>query len=329
MPVEDQYIQNLYTEIAALREQIETLTREKQDLEVLMEVVTEHSDHLQAELMDFNEQLEHRVEERTTELQTAYQTLEKMNENKTIFINLVAHELRTPLTVIKGNAQMLQPFVKSQGSEVMAHFVDGLIKGTERMEAVVNSMLDVAKIENETLRVTRRPVHLWEITEPLQIVYRSVLEHRKITLTADVADLPPVLADAQLIHRAFDELISNAIKYTPDGGSVSVSGDIHTADGMGFLHVEVADTGIGIALDQQKLIFEKFYQLGKVEVHSSSRTNYKGGGPGLGLAVSKGIVEAHGGRIWAESPGCDEQTCPGSTFHILLPIEEWTPEKSA
>lgn len=328
MPPETQHTQALYAEIAALHEQVQTLTREKQDLELLVEVVTEHSDHLQAELMDFNTQLEVRVRERTDELQSAYKTLEKMNENKSIFISLIAHELRTPLTVIKGNAQMLQSFVKDQGNDVMAHFLDGLIKGTERMESIVNSMLDVAKIENETLRMVRRPVHLWEITEPLQHVYRRILEHRQLTLTTDVEELPPILCDAQLLHRTFDELLSNAIKYTPNGGNISITGEVYSADAKQFLRVSIADTGIGIATEHHKLIFEKFYQLGKVEVHSSSRTNYKGGGPGLGLAVAKGIIEAHDGRIWVESSECNEETFPGSTFHILLPLEELDPKET-
>jgi signal transduction histidine kinase len=209
------------------------------------------------------------------------------------------------------------------------------VKGAERLEALVNSTLDVAKIENSTLSLTKRAVYMWELFEPIEATYRKVLDARGLKLTIDIASLPPTLADAKLLYRTFDELISNAVKYTPDGGQITVTGDIYTAEEAGddkanFVHLSVADTGIGIAPDHQRLIFEKFYQLGKVEVHSSSRTNYKGGGPGLGLAVARGIVEAHNGRIWAESPGFDEQNLPGSTFHVLLPLLAWkSPSKRA
>lgn len=297
-----------------------------------MESLAEHSDSLQAELLDFNLQLEQRVAERTAELEEAYHILEKMNENKSVFINLMAHELRTPLTVIKGHAQMLQSLISNMNNEIVERFVEGLVKGAERLEALVNSTLDVAKIENATLNLTQRSVYLWELFEPIEATYRKVLDARRLTLTVQVADLPPTLADAQLLHRTFDEMISNAIKYTPDGGQITVKGEIDAAEDVdagetSFLHITVADTGIGIAPDHQQLIFEKFYQLGKVEVHSSSRTNYQGGGPGLGLAVARGIIEAHKGRIWVNSPGHDEAAYPGSTFHILLPLKVWEIEK--
>jgi signal transduction histidine kinase len=85
--------------------------------------------------------------------------------------------------------------------------------------------------------------------------------------------------------------------------------------------VVVEDTGIGIAPEDIDLIFEKFYRTGEVELHSSGTTTFKGGGPGLGLAIAKGIVRSHGGLIWAESPGCDEEACPGSKFVVQLPLE--------
>ncbi|HSH04391.1 MAG TPA: ATP-binding protein, partial [Anaerolineae bacterium] len=85
------------------------------------------------------------------------------------------------------------------------------------------------------------------------------------------------------------------------------------------------DNGIGIAPEVIELIFTKFYQTGEVATHSSSSTQFKGGGPGLGLALARGIVEAHNGRLWAESPGHDEETCPGSDFHIVLPITQPQP----
>ena len=315
-------IETLQKQIEALQEQVRNLTREKQDLEMLMEMTMEHSDGLQNDLMTFNEQLELRVTERTAELKAAYETLEKMNQNKSVFIDLVAHELRTPLTVIKGNAQMLHPLIQKTNNSIMEHFANGLTHGAERMEAIVNSMLDIVKIENETLQLVKRRLHIWEIFERIDVGYRQALTRRKITMHTDINNLPAVQADPHLLYRAIDEIISNAIKYTPDKGHIYVHGTTHTDTDDTFLHLMIKDTGIGIDSDYHQLIFEKFYQLSRVEIHSSSRTNYLGGGPGLGLAVSKGIIESHNGRIWVESPGYDEESCPGSTFHILLPIPE-------
>jgi signal transduction histidine kinase len=87
------------------------------------------------------------------------------------------------------------------------------------------------------------------------------------------------------------------------------------------VEIVVSDTGIGIAPEELERIFEKFYRVGDVLLHSTGRTKFKGAGPGLGLTIARGIVEAHGGRIWAESPGYDEETCPGGEFHIVLPVQ--------
>jgi signal transduction histidine kinase len=96
----------------------------------------------------------------------------------------------------------------------------------------------------------------------------------------------------------------------------------------GFVEVSVADTGIGIAAEHQQRIFEKFGGLGDAARHSSGKTKFKGGGAGLGLAIARGIIEAHGGAIWCESAGYDEVNCPGSTFHIMVPIRTELPKAS-
>jgi len=117
--------------------------------------------------------------------------------------------------------------------------------------------------------------------------------------------------------------VMNAIKYTPDGGKVTISGypvdqgDTRFPDGG--VEVVVGDTGIGIDPRFKDLIFTKFYQTGELALHSSGKTKFKGGGPGLGLAIVRGIVQAHGGLVWAESPGYDEEKNPGSNFHVILP----------
>jgi signal transduction histidine kinase len=116
------------------------------------------------------------------------------------------------------------------------------------------------------------------------------------------------------------QLIVNAIKYTPDGGTVTISTQTATMDeDIPCVEITVKDTGIGLDAEHHELIFEKFYQVGGVELHSSGKTTFKGGGPGLGLAIVRGVVRAHGGKVWVESAGHDEVDFPGSVFYIQLP----------
>ncbi len=139
--------------------------------------------------------------------------------------------------------------------------------------------------------------------------------------TLHIDDFPPILADSELFKKALDNVIVNAIKFTPDGGTIHISAGAVEVNGSGrYCEIRVRDTGIGIDPANHKIVFEKLYQLGKVELHSSGRTKFKGGGPGLGLAIAAGIVKAHRGKIWVESPGYDEEKLPGSTFFIQIPM---------
>lgn len=124
-----------------------------------------------------------------------------------------------------------------------------------------------------------------------------------------------IYGDSERLYQALNNVITNAIKYTPDRGQITIDGRLLP----GFIEITVKDTGIGISAEDQALIFEKFGQLGKEDLHSSGKIKFKGGGPGLGLSITRGVIEAHGGTIWVESPGYDEVKLPGSTFHILLP----------
>jgi signal transduction histidine kinase len=135
-------------------------------------------------------------------------------------------------------------------------------------------------------------------------------------LGAGLRKLPVIEGDPRRLHQALWNIVSNAIKYTPDNGTITIDGEVLDDT----VHVWVKDTGVGIPPKELSHIFERFYVLEDVSLHRSSKTAFKGGGLGVGLSVSKGIVEAHSGKIWAESTGQDEETLPGSTFHILLPI---------
>jgi signal transduction histidine kinase len=129
-------------------------------------------------------------------------------------------------------------------------------------------------------------------------------------------------ADPERLMQVLRNVLTNAIKYTPDGGHISVDGRRLP----GFVEVVIHDSGIGINAEDQSIIFDKFTRLGNTSLHSSGKTKFKGGGPGLGLHIAKGILEAHGGTIWVESNGYDEENLPGSTFHILLPLHNQPPD---
>lgn len=275
------------------------------------------------EVMGISQMMERMVSQRVEELNKAYTTLAKHDNNKSAFIQVAAHELRTPLTVIKGYLGMLQSAPAIKSNEPLSQAIDGVMQGTNRLHQIVNSMLDVARLDSQAINPHIEPVNLSLIVRLVHKDYVKDIESRNLTfiITDDIKDIPPLLADPELFKKAMDHVIVNAIKFTPDGGTVTVSAKVVDDPRAGkCAEIRVKDSGIGIDEEHHKIIFEKLYQLGKVELHSSSRTNYKGGGAGLGLAIAQGIVRALQGNIWVESSGHDEVNFPGCTFFIRLPL---------
>ncbi len=256
------------------------------------------------------------------ELRDAYQTLAQLDKAKLDFIEIAAHELRTPLTVIQGYADVLQNNRKLKNDPMLNEVVDGIIRGSKRLYEIVNGMLDISKIDTETLEVSHVPVILQSVLTELKKEFSEVLERRNIQFQIkQIGDVQYIEADPGLIYKVFYQLYSNAIKYTPDGGEITTTYWLTEVEGMGqTMAIVVQDTGVGIDLKHHNLIFEKFFQVGEVQFHSSGKTSFKGGGPGLGLALVKGAIEAHGGMIWVESEGYDEEKMPGSAFKVLLPV---------
>lgn len=267
----------------------------------------------------FDEMTEN-LQQRTRELEKTNQLLEQMDRTKLRFIKVAAHELRTPLTLVQGYAQMTR--LKFAGNEELASFTAGILDGTGRMVEVIDSMLDVSRIDTNMLEVMPSKAEVSPVIEKVENVFRSALEERELTFnTEGLANLPVIHADKDLLYKVFYHVIGNAIKYTPDGGRIIVTGRTieDTAKGP-EMEIAVKDTGIGIDPKYHELVFEKFYQTGEVLLHSSGKTKFKGGGPGLGLAIARGIMNAHHGRIWLESPGHNEGINPGTTVYVRLPV---------
>ncbi|MBN1887971.1 MAG: GAF domain-containing protein [Thermoflexales bacterium] len=273
-------------------------------------------------MASINDELERKAQERTEELAKAYKTLERLDQTKADFIGIAAHELRTPLTVISGYANMLSANPGVALDPAAAPLLEGIVTGTNRMLQIINNMLDVTRIDTDVLDLDKAPTRLSVLFERLAREFQDTLDERKLSLDlVELHRLPVIRVDPNLMYKVFYHLIVNAIKYTPNGGRITVHGDLIKTLEMGdVVQIEIADSGIGIAPEDQQLIFEKFYQTGKLSLHSSGVTKFAGGGPGLGLAIAKGIVVAHEGKIWVESLGCDETNCPGSRFFVRLPL---------
>jgi signal transduction histidine kinase len=256
------------------------------------------------------------------DLQKTNKVLRQLDRNKLEFIQIAAHELRTPLTVLKGYVNVMRSFPETTTNAALAEVTDGILKGTNRIHEVVNMMLDLTRIGSETWKVVPEPVQLMWIIDDLVNNFEKAAAERKIHLTVQHAEgTPEIKGDPDLIQKALYQLIVNAIKYTPDGGKVLITTRPTVMnDNSPSVEVAVRDRGIGLDAEHHELIFEKFYQVGKVALHSSGKTTSKGGGPGLGLALVRGVARAHGGKVWVESAGYDEENLTGSTFYLLLPL---------
>ena len=270
--------------------------------------------------MAANHELEIRLQQTQQELLKAQAVLDRVEKSKTDFISVAAHELKTPLTLIEGYTTMLHEAMLSSDTERLpsALCIKGINTGTKRLREIVDDMIDVSMIENNLLTLNYQPVWINRICSAIHRELSDSIKLRSQIFT--IKDFPGsnemIMADGERIYQALRNIISNAVKYTPDGGAITIDGRILP----GFIEVIITDTGIGINAENHQRIFEKFGNLGDASLHSSGKTKFKGGGPGLGLPITKGIIEAHGGAIWVESEGFDEIKCPGSVFHLMIPM---------
>jgi signal transduction histidine kinase len=270
-------------------------------------------------LADTFDEMTENLQQRTFELEKTNRILEQMDRTKTRFISIVAHELRTPLTLVQGYAQLIR--ARSKDNEVFMRYTGGIQDGSSRMIEIIDSMLDISRIETNQLDLMPENIQVDLLIVKVNKAFESALAERNISLTTiGLTDLPSIHADKNLLYKAFYHVIGNAIKYTPDGGKVTISGRLVEEAVQPEIEMTIQDTGIGVDPENQELVFEKFYQTGEVLLHSSGKTKFKGGGPGLGLAIARGIVNAHRGRIWLESPGYDEATYPGTKAFVRLPV---------
>ena len=271
-------------------------------------------------------EMETRVEHISSEMDKVQKQMQHVDKSKSAFISVAAHELKTPLTLIEGYASMMEDLMRENKGVSLESLLAGIDTGIERLRSIVDDMIDVSMIDNNLLQLNLQPIQVSQLIEALSIEFKTIMRNRKLTMDIQnhEGDKQWIYIDSARILQALRNVINNAIKYTPDGGTITING----RKLPGFIEVIISDTGIGISPENQTLIFEKFGQLGRVELHSSGKTKFKGGGPGLGLPIARGILEAHGGSIWVESEGYDEIRCPGSTFHILLPARTGSPDPS-
>ena len=231
------------------------------------------------------------------------------------FVSNVSHELRTPLTTIRGYAETLlsENSVRTKTGE---QFIVKILNHSARLTRLISDLLELSRLELGEVELKRAPCHLNTFYEPLLDVFEPLLEESGLVLKWEIPEKPPkVNVDQQLFIQVFVNLIDNAIKYTPDGGVITVSAKIcsrEETEGSDTISDEiilsVEDTGIGIPMESQPRVFERFYRVDEGRAREM-------GGTGLGLAIVKHIVLSHNGRIWLEST-----LGQGSIFYVAVPL---------
>jgi len=297
------------------------------DLELLSTLAQQTGVALRnARLVDDLQHLNKNMQGLNRTLKTTNEQLNRMDAVKTDFVTIASHELRTPLAQIRGYTDIVDA-LNEQGmldKEQTNNLVANLRKATERMEELIAAMLDVSQLDVEAmdLRFNQNSVEsvLKMAIEPLT----DAIKQRKLTLSArGLRGLPAIQADLQRLVQACRNIIINAIKFTPDGGRIEITAELQPAqdeNDVDHVLVKITDTGVGVDKQNLEMIFKKFFRAYDPSLHSTGTYKFLGAGPGLGLTIARGVIEGHGGKVWAESPGHDMSNYPGATFYILLPV---------
>lgn len=262
------------------------------------------------QIEELNVGLEAKVRARTLELQAVNEQLQELDRLKSAFVSIVSHELRTPMTSIKGYVENILDGLAGGLTDKQTYYLTRVKLNTERLTRMVNDLLDLSRIENpdtrrDYLRVA--PLSVRDLIADVVESFQPLARERALAVRADrPLSLPFIQGDRDKLLQIFTNLLGNAVKFTPSGGTVLVS---TTTDGTGFVTICVSDTGCGIPPHEQIRVFEKFFR--GASVSDEAR------GAGLGLSIAKSLVELHGGRLWLES-----EPEKGSRFFFSLPVSQ-------
>ncbi len=230
---------------------------------------------------------------------------------KSEFVATVSHELRTPMTAIKGYVDILSMGAAGALNENQLHFLDIVRNNIERLNILVSDLLDISRIEAGRVTLSPQPVNMREVAEEViqEVMRRSQNEHKPMALSLDAPKtLPPIMGDTERVRQIIGNLVDNAYNYTPENGIIRVS--IHQVNGD--IQVDVQDSGVGIAPEDQPRVFERFFRGEHPLVLATP-------GTGLGLPIVRQLVEMHSGHIWMSSTGIPGE---GSTFSFTLPVQK-------
>jgi signal transduction histidine kinase len=273
---------------------------------------------------------ERQLEAKTRELEDANQQLQAASRHKSEFLANMSHELRTPLNAILGFSELLQAQTFGPLTEKQARYVSNISTGGQYLLELITDLLDLARVEAGKMQLRLAPINMRETIEAALREIRPKAEAKGVSLDLDIQGLPPILVDPTRFNQILKKLLANAVKFNSSGGRVTVTvrhvrgaesevgggeeASSHlaprTSDAADYVEIAVTDTGIGIKPEDLPMLFQTFTQL-----DPPLAKRYQGAG--LGLSLTKRLVELHGGRIWAESPGQEQ----GSTFRVQLPLK--------
>ncbi len=249
-----------------------------------------------------------RAREENVRLRQINRNLEELNEIKEKFIAITNHELRTPVSVITSAVELLGQELKGQELEPMVNMI---ARSCQQLSEIVGQMHEISSVKSRKLELHRTPFALRKLCQEVLDEFALAVERRKHTVTCLVPENLTLVADRAKFKKVVRELVQNAIKFTEDRGTITLTG---SAAPDKEVRLAVQDTGIGIPPEHMSRIFDLFYEVGDSLHHHSSKDEFLGGGMGVGLSIVSEIVEAHGGRMQvASEPG------QGSTFTVLLP----------
>jgi len=268
-------------------------------------ILSENFNSMAENLSDSYASLEEKVEQRTHELAEARDEAVAANQSKSEFISVVSHELKLPMTSIKGYSDLMLSGVTGQLNENQASFLTTIRNNVNRMATLVSDLADISRIESGNMRLEPREVPVWDVIDEVSTLTRTQITQKNQAITVDIpTELPKAWCDRNRLAQILTNLVSNANKYTPEGGAIVVQ----AIRKNGMIQIKVQDNGHGMTPEDQENLFSKFFRSADDKVRESP-------GTGLGLSITKNLIELQGGKIWFES-----EFRKGTSFYFTVPI---------